>query len=409
MAKLDAVIAETLEMTKLEKAKKASQKYRLIADPYIQVGQIQICLEGYMSYMKTSDLWSLVCPPPSLAVANWHTAPNGQWLAKTSNLLYDVLDFARNTKLQGTKVTKALQAIHRNKTLFIDRKLKPEDAIDRISLSLRIVLSMLRAVKMSEATKSRIMRGLSKEEAAKLNLVLKKVVLPAECFGANGEEFAKEDSVESLDLQPEDLALVVDKPPEKPVAAPSQVSSPASSPKFSMTSLLGPMPSIFNRILKSKVPTQPTQDDELLEEAMAVVPEPAQTNKKKKPPPMKAQKAKKGNMGKKGNKAKQVQQKTQKQPKTEKTSKAKQTKDHGPAASSPKPNAPAYKVDVYPTKKDTYRNLYTSRHHNKAKSLALKSGLSMDAAKAWGRKAAAEASAMWDEVHAKDAEPWDVD
>ena len=418
MAKLDAVIAETLEMTKLEKAKKASQKCRLIADPYIQVGQIQICLEGYMSYMKTSDLWSLVCPPPSLAVANWHTAPNGQWLAKTSNLLYDVLDFAPNTKLQGTKVTKALQAIHLNKTLFIDRKLKTEDAIDRISLSLRIVLSMLRAVKMSEVTKSRIMRGLSKEEAAKLNLVLKKVVLPAECFGVNGEEFAKEDSVEPLDLQPGGLALVVDKQPEKPVAAPSQVSSPASSPKFSMTSLLGPMPSIFNRILKSKVPTQPTQDDELLEEAMAVVPEPAQTSKSKKPPPMKAQKAKKGNMGKKGKKgnkgnkakpAKQVQQKTQKQPKAEKTSKAKQTKDHGPAAPSPKPNATAYKVDVYPTEKDTYRNLYTSRHHNKAKSLALKSGLSMDAAKAWGRKAAAEASAMWDEVHAKDAEPWDVD
>ena len=73
MAKLDAVMAETLEMTKIEKAKKASQKCRLIADPYIQVGQIQICLEGYMSYMKTSDLWSLIGPPPSLGVANWHT------------------------------------------------------------------------------------------------------------------------------------------------------------------------------------------------------------------------------------------------------------------------------------------------------------------------------------------------
>ena len=41
--------------------------------------------------------------------------------------------------------------------------------------------------------------------------------------------------------------------------------------------------------------------------------------------------------------------------------------------------------------------------------MALKWGLSMDAAKAWGRKAAAEASAMWDEVRAKDAEPGDVD
>ena len=202
MAKLDAVIAETLEVAKFVKTKKASQKVRLIADPHIQVGQIQTCLEGYMSYMKTSDLWSLVSPPASLAVASWHTAPNAQWLAKTSNLLYDVLDFAPNTKLQGTKVTKALQAIHLNKSLFIDKKLKPEDAMDRVSLSLRIVLSMLRTIKMSESTKSKVMRSLSNEEAMKLNIVLKKVVLPADCFGANGEEFAKENSVESLDLQP---------------------------------------------------------------------------------------------------------------------------------------------------------------------------------------------------------------
>ena len=158
--------------------------------------------------MKTSDLWSLVSPPASLAVASWHTAPNAQWLAKTSNLLYDVLDFAPNTKLQGTKVTKALQASHLNKSLFIDKKLnKPEDAMDRVSLSLRIVLSMLRTIKMSESTKSKVMRSLSNEEAMKLNIVLKKVVLPAECFGANGEEFAKENSVESLDLQPRGLAL----------------------------------------------------------------------------------------------------------------------------------------------------------------------------------------------------------
>ena len=337
MAKSDAVKAETLEVAKLEKTKKARQKCRLIADPYIQVWQIQTCLEGYMSYMKTSDLWSLVNPPACKLACRSQCSMVGQ----TSNLLYDVLDFAPNTKLQGTKVTKALQATHLNKSLFIDKKLKPEDAIDRMSLSLRIVLSMLKT-KMSECTKSNVMRKPSNEEAMKLNIVLTKVVLPAECFGANGhgEEFAEEDSVEPLDLQPRGLALVFDQ---------------------------------SQKAKKGK-----------MEE-------------------------KNGNKGKKAKPAKQVQQKTQKQTKAEKTSKAKQTKDHGPEASSPKPNAPEYKVDVYPTEKDTYRNLYTSRHHNKAKALALKRGLSMDVGKAWGRKAAAEESAMWDEVHAKDAEPYDVD
>ena len=91
------------------------------------------------------------------------------------------------------------------------------------------------------------------------------------------------------------------------MAAPEHVPLPASSPKFSMSSLLGPTPNIFNRILKSTAPTQQsmeTQDDKLLEEAMACVPETVQgsKNKRKKVPPMKAQKAKKGKMEKKGKK-----------------------------------------------------------------------------------------------------------
>lgn len=55
-------------------------------------------------------------------------------------------------------------------------------------------------------------------------------------------------------------------------------------------------------------------------------------------------------------------------------------------------------MEVYPTEEDTYRNLYTSRHHNKARALALRWGLPLEAPKEKGRIAAAAASKMWDEV-----------
>ena len=57
-----------------------------------------------------------------------------------------------------------------------------------------------------------------------------------------------------------------------------------------------------------------------------------------------------------------------------------------------------YHVQEYPALSDTYRNLYVSRHHNRAKALAKQGGLSAEAAKERGRLAAKEASIMWDEA-----------
>jgi len=72
----------------------------------ISVGQLQNTFEQFMRYRKSTDFWELVAPPASLTIANWQTPPNPQWIVKTMNLLYDILEFAPNTKLQATKFTK---------------------------------------------------------------------------------------------------------------------------------------------------------------------------------------------------------------------------------------------------------------------------------------------------------------
>ena len=381
---------------------KRNQKIRLVADPMISVGQLQNTFEQFMRYRKSSDFWELIAPPASLAIANWQTPPSPQWIAKTMNLLYDILEFAPNTKLQASKVFKALHTLFMNKSMHIDRKLKVADAIDRMSLSLRIVLSMLKTIKTNETIRGRVMRNLSNQEQVKLNMVLKKVVLPKEFFD-DVQQQDEEDSQEQLDLQPTQALVAVQAEPQKN-ATPQTVPSPSppcsTSQKNSSLFSLAPLPGIFQRILKGKgsATQEPAQqsgmagnDADLLESAMTVVPQVAQKS---------AEKIKKKPAGQKGKKVNPGQKGASKQ-KPAKSVKTKTGKKEACAQPAKATEVAEYKVDANPTDRDSYRNLYVSRHHNKAKTLALKSGLSLEEAKIRGRQAGAEASEMWDEYHSR--------
>ena len=400
MARLDAAFEEVSMMGK--DMSKRNQKIRLVADPMISVGQLQNTFEQFMRYRKSTDFWELVAPPASLAIANWQTPPNPQWIAKTMNLLYDILEFAPNTKLQGSKVYKALHTLFINKSMHIDHKLKVADAIDRMSLSLRIVLSMLKTIKTNETIKGRVMRSLSNQEGVKLNMVLKKVVLPKECFDEVHEQ-DEDDSQEQLDLQPMQ-ALVVAQPEPKKSAAPQTAPSPSpplrTNQKSSSLFSLAPLPGIFQRILKGKgsASQEPAQqggmagnDADLLESAMNVVPQVAMNSTKK---------PKKNSPNQKGKKVKAGLKGASKQ-KSAKSVKAKTVKKEACAQPVKATEVAEYKVDAYPTDRDSYRNLYVSRHHNKAKTLALKCGLSLEDAKMKGRQAGAQASEMWNEYHSR--------
>ena len=302
------------------------------------------------------------------------------------NLLYDILEFAPNTKLQASKVYKALHTLFINKSMHIDHKLKVADAIDRMSLSLRIVLSMLKTIKTNETIKGRVMRNLSNQEQVKLNMVLKKVVLPKEFFEEVHEQ-DEDDSQEQLDLQPMQ-ALVVAQP-----AAPQTAPSPSPpSQKSSTLFSLAPLPVIFGKILKQQI-GMAGSDADLLESAMSVVPLVAKKN---------ANKTKKKSAVQKGQKKVKAGLKGASKQNSAKIVKTKTAKKEACAQPANATQVAEYKVDAYPTDRDSYRNLYVSRHHNKAKTLALKCGLSLEEAKAKGRQASAQASEMWDEYHARD-------
>jgi hypothetical protein len=53
----------------------------------------------------TSDLWSLLRPPPgSPQTYTWRTTPSSSWLSKVAGLFFDLLDLAPNTKVLSQRL-----------------------------------------------------------------------------------------------------------------------------------------------------------------------------------------------------------------------------------------------------------------------------------------------------------------
>ena len=417
MARLEAAFAETVASRDNERSKKASQRVRLLANPLISVGEIQRTLEDYTRHCKSSHLYSLICPPASLAVVTWQTAPHGAWLSKVAPLLFDVLDFCPNTKLQHSKLSKALYSMHENHSLELQPRMKPQDAMDQISLCIRIVLSMLRQIKLSESHKFRVMRSLGCEEQAKLNMVLKKVVLPVgymedQVLNDESEE-SQECRLQQLDMQPS-LALV---PFESQPKTKEEEKKPTVGVATSAVpgSFILPLPSIFSKVLNKPAETHNAadqgrastvsasankrnlklKDEDLVSQAMSRVPKEVTAQAKKKPSKKPGQKKTKN----KKNKSQTKKKGNAKAPKHSKDAKCEEShKEEATEKTASAPDVPMYHVQEYPALSDTYRNLYVSRHHNRAKALAKQGGLSAEAAKERGRLAAKEASIMWDEA-----------
>ena len=237
----------------------------------------------------------------------------------------------------------------------------------------------------------------------------------------------------------------IKKDPVQDVVAPTEQSSLRRLKALSTSTFesLAPVPSIFSRILEGKSPSslvnaskpnlQPSgmssksREEEILNAAMNFAP--AQVSQKQPCPKAKAgakqkQPSKKKNITKGKSKCKSKKTPTKKAPVLKpKGIKAKgkakgnvSGKGKGKGSGKGKPSlheaakqeiaCPEYKVEDDPAPEDSYRNLYTSRRYNKAKSLALRFGLPREQANAKGREAAKVASAKWDAYR---AEPQDVD
>ena len=116
MAALDAMME--VKQREVEEAKEGGKTpaKRLIADPTITVDDIAKVLGKFLEFKGSKDLWPLISPPPGGPNDfHWHTPVNGDWVAKASGLLYDLLSLAPNTKVLGTKVVAAFRFLHANK------------------------------------------------------------------------------------------------------------------------------------------------------------------------------------------------------------------------------------------------------------------------------------------------------
>ena len=420
MATLAAAFHERKESMNAEVGKRQGGKFRLIADPYISVEQIQGTLESYTRFHKCSDLWRLICPPPAMSACTWQSPPNSEWMAKCCGLVFEMLAICPNTKLASTKVKKALSSMHCNKALYLSPNLgKAEDALDKLDLTMRILLNMFREVKVKDSLRDKIFRNLSKDEKIKMQMVLEKVVLPKECYGVD----TMDSQETSEDTSAQCLALVA--VPAEHEAKPCE---PLMPPKptlkrslcFSSSSLSGltEMPSIFQKIMQEdELPTLPTSsvaaaapksrgadlsdpksqgadlsDHSVLQAALGHQAPQLQGKKGQKKTKKKQQigskavaKAKAVSKPKAKAKAKQAKKKTSKTPGRNPQPENVETTD--------------YVIETMPSITDGYRNLYVSRHYHQAYKYALKHGHSEEAAKGKGRVAGQQAGKIWDEYH----------
>lgn len=272
MASLEAAASAKMQELALDKSQKMASRTRLQADPSISVSALEQVVRDFLVHKESRDIWGLLMPPPSGPMSyGWHTQPCGEWLMKTSGLLFDCVALAQNTKLHSAKVQKCFKALHASKDveLRIKKGKTMDDCIDEIDLTLRILLNMVRTLKCNRQHRQRVMRSLCKADQVKLELILQRVVLPPEIMAlASEENLCDEDAADRPaqiivctkelcpDTQEKDQSLVPYVPPQEPT-------QPEVPRKSASAMFLSPLPSIFAKILGTSFERSSTKSDAL--------------------------------------------------------------------------------------------------------------------------------------------------
>ena len=260
MSKLDDVVKSKLAAAAEEKSSKQSGRFRLVADATISVAQIQEVLTRHVHLKQEKQIWALICPPPSGPLSyGWHSKPEPEWLMKVASLLYDLLEICPNTKLHSKKVVAALKAMQQNHDVFFPetKHATALDMMDKVDVTLRVLLSMLRQLKCSHVASKRTYKMLSKIEQCKLTALLDRVILPPQLLA--GESFDEEEADICMSAfegcEPKTsipatcglTALVPVEKQEQKVARskPNKVSATPSGG----SRLMNPLPTIFGKLL----------------------------------------------------------------------------------------------------------------------------------------------------------------
>lgn len=248
MAALEQALQQRLQHQAEDRAQRQSSRVRLVADPSISVSSVQGVLTNFLVYKGTKDLWMLIAPPPgSPSSFSWHTQPQMDWLAKTAGLLWDLVSLAPNTKFLSSTLTKSLHNMISQNDLEVNvNKAKGQSTqaeVDRLDLTIRILLAMLRTIKCNPKERIRMQRQLGKSGCQALEMLLEKVTLPPEMLSGASDAVQEEKPVLLNTTVPKkDLEEVADNTAIVPFTGQTGKSAGAK------TGGLRPLPKIFATI-----------------------------------------------------------------------------------------------------------------------------------------------------------------
>ena len=190
--------------------------FRLTADASITVSEIARGISAFLWHVGTTCLWTCLCPPIDGPLNyGWQSLPHGPWLAKTGGLLFEMVCVAANTKLLQVKVQKALRVLYAEHEFSLPQGKKLDDMVDKCDTTLRILLSMIKQLKISEGAgsdlKEKTTRGLSDKDKFAIQCILDKVKLPLEaykCIGVDSkDDSGDEGTLDDGHIEPMQLAL----------------------------------------------------------------------------------------------------------------------------------------------------------------------------------------------------------
>lgn len=298
MAALEAALVERMRSMAGQKEQVAA-KVRLICDPGLSVSELESCLTIFLREKNSNDLWSFVAPPAGgPQTYGWHSLPCPEWVAKCAGLLFSLVSIAKNTKINSTKLTKALKGCHDRKDLdaMLAGRKGLQDNLEKLDFTIRVLLSMIRQLKCNKVLRQKTLRALAKKEQLAVELILEKVELPASLLQEEEVE-----SQETVTVEPDALALVpYGAPVGRSRGSEACKQEGASSSRGLSVSPFPALPTVFGNILQEggkeaicKLPSSTTLMRKKSFSHMEYVPEAVQKKVKEPKPPKAPQQKKK--------------------------------------------------------------------------------------------------------------------
>lgn len=183
-SKLDQAMAAQGSMVTNKKNK---TKPRLVADPRVSASEIADVLRKFLSYKETTDIHAVLCPSKVLKL-DWKHGLDPDWIVKCCALAYDLAELCPNSKLRGTKVREAIKTLLTSGEVRNSTGRSEKTFIDTCDMMIRVVMGQFRTMKASLDKREQVLRKVPKESAARIKLVLDRLLLPQEFQNSEDED-----------------------------------------------------------------------------------------------------------------------------------------------------------------------------------------------------------------------------